>query len=324
MRIIFELLQCNLAGRNGILNGAMISRGINRLRTDKKKIALFVFLFLGFLLIGYWLPEGFDWKISFSQGNIPAIWTPWAGVVVRFLNFPLLVAITLTSVVVRTFRYSSSPLPAVLACVSLPTVWVLILGNLDGIVLLGLLLLPLGAPLVLLKPQIAAFSLLAKKRSMIAGAVWVAISFIIWGFWPLNFLVVSQPGWAEEWVQDITLFPYGILLAIPLLWWSRKDEDLLMLAGSFATPHLFPYHFLLIMPALGKMKTGWMLAAWALSWTPLLANWLGPTAWHFGNLFALVSWMGIYFSNQQQPSLSGSRSLITNLGAWNKQDIPKN
>jgi len=268
------------------------------LQNSIKPVVLISFLFLFFYLLGTRIPEGFDWKIFFSQGNIPALWTPWVGIVVKFINFPLLIAITLTSLVVRTYRYNPSPLPAILACVSLPTIWVCFIGNLDGIVLLGLLLLPLGAPLVLLKPQIAVFSLLAKKSYMIAGAVWFAISIAIWGLWPLNFLIVTNPGWLAEWKQDITLFPWGILLAVPLLWFSRKDEDLLMLAGSFATPHLFPYHFILVMPALGRMKTGWMLATWILSFSPLLANWLGDTAWHFGNLFAFVMWLGIYTSKK--------------------------
>lgn len=276
----------------------LFRRKINDIRNNWKVIVSFTFIFIAFYILALRIPEGFDWRNFFSQGKIPTLWTPWAGIVVKFLNSPLLIAITLTSVVVRSYHYNHSLWPVVLACVSLPTIWLVFLGNLDGIVLLGLLILPWGAPLVLLKPQIAAFSLLAKKSSLISGAVWFVISIIIWGFWPLNFLAITKPGWSTEWVQDITLFPWGLLIAIPLLWLSRKDEDLLMIAGSFATPHLFPYHFVLVMPALGKMNKRWMLAAWLLSWSPLLANWLGNPAWHFGNLFAFVMWCGIYFSHR--------------------------
>jgi hypothetical protein len=85
---------------------------------------------------------------------------------------------------------------------------------------------------------------------------------------------------------------------------------MLMAAGSFVTPHLFPYHFILVMPALARMKLGWMLAAWLLSWSPLLANWLGDEAWHFGNLFALVLWAGIYFGKKtkQNPPVQSTTS----------------
>lgn len=76
--------------------------------------------------------------------------------------------------------------------------------------------------------------------------------------------------------QDISLFPWGVLIAAPLMWFSRGDEDLLMAAGSFATPHLFPCHFIVLMPSLARMSRPWMLGTWLLCWTPLLANWLGP------------------------------------------------
>ena len=69
-----------------------------------------------------------------------------------------------------------------LAILSLPALWVLFMGNLDGLVLAGLLLLPWGVPLVLLNPQLASFSLLAKRSYIIAGIAWMLISFIIWGF----------------------------------------------------------------------------------------------------------------------------------------------
>lgn len=262
---------------------------------DKVKPYLaWTIVFSIFYMVGSFIPVGFDWRIFFSQGSLPSIWTPWTAVVIRLLNFPLLVALTLFAVVFRTYQNSKSPLPVFLAVLSLPTLWVLILGNLDGLVLIGLVVLPWGVPLVLMKPQLAAFVLLAKKSYLIFGLLWLIVSVIIWGPWPLHFLVVLEPDWNAEWVQDITLFPWGILLAIPLLWFSRGDEDLLMAAGSFATPHLFPYHFLILMPALGRMSRRWMVICWIISWSPLLANWLGTAAWHFGNLFVLLLWWGVY------------------------------
>ena len=52
--------------------------------------------------------------------------------------------------------------------------WVIFMGNLDGLVLVGLLILPWGVPLALMKPQVAAFALLAKKKTIIAGLSWGA------------------------------------------------------------------------------------------------------------------------------------------------------
>jgi len=253
-------------------------------------------VFVAFYILGVLIPEGFDWKMYFAKGLIHPVWTPWATIVIRYLNFPLVVAITLFCITLRTYQYQKSPFPVALAIISLPTLWVLFMGNLDGIVILGLLLLPWGAPLVLMKPQISAFAILAKRSHFLAGIIWVLISLIIWGLWPINFLQVLAPEWKVEWIQDISLFPWGILIAVPLLWLSRGDEDLLMAAGSFATPHLFPYHYILLMPALARMNKPWMFGTWIISWTPLLANWLGPQAWHFGNLLGVCIWCGIYYS----------------------------
>jgi hypothetical protein len=129
---------------------------------------------------------------------------------------------------------------------------------------------------------------------------WLLISFLIWGFWPLTWLPLLTNQWSVEWPQDIALFPWGLLIALPLMWFSRGDEDLLMAAGSFATPHLFPYHFIVLMPALARMRIPMMLLTWFISWTPLLSNWLGPWAWHFGNLMSVCFWAGIYF-NRKDP-----------------------
>lgn len=278
---------------------------IGKLIADRNKILAWAGLFGLYYLVGTLIPEGFDWVHYFSIGRLHPVWTPWTALVLPLLTFPLLVAITLMALTVRTFRYSRSPYPLALAILSLPTFWVLLLGNLDGLVLVGLLLLPWGAPLVLMKPQIAAFALLAKPKYLLAGAIWFGISLLVWGWWPLRFLAVLTPEWAELWNQDITLFPWGLLLALPLLWLSRGDQDLLMAAGSFATPHLFPYHFILLMPALARMNWKWMTLAWAVSWLPLSAQWLGDIGWRFGNVLGLVIWLGIYLSARSaQPSKS--------------------
>ena len=257
-------------------------------------VALFAFLYI----VSLFIPKGFDWIVYYSKGSLHPIWTPWTTVILKFLNWPLVVTITLFAIIFRTYQYNRSPLPIALAVLSLPTIWVLYMGNLDGVVLLGILLLPWGVPLAVMKPQLSAFALLANKKSILAGVIWGAISLAIWGLWPLNFTMVLSPGWKAEWVQDISLFPWGAIIAIPLLWFSRGDEDLLMAAGSFVTPHLFPYHFILLVPALGRMKPAWMVLTWLISWTPLISNWVGPIGWHMGNVLGACLWLGIYFSKK--------------------------
>lgn len=274
-------------------------KNLSYLPQNYRSILAWCGVFILFYIVGLLIPEGYDWKTFFSRDILPSFWTPWTPIIYRILKFPLLVALSLTAIVFRTFQYNRSPLPAILAVISLPTLWLLHLGNLDGLVLVGIILLPLGTPLVLMKPQLAIFSIFAKKTYLISAIVWLIISLIFWGFWPMNLMDALGPERNIEWPQDIALFPWGLLVALPLAWLSRGDEDLLMTAGSFITPYLIPYHFVILMPALGRMKPAWMISCWLLSWSPLIANWIGPLGWHMGNIFALVLWFGLYFGRNQ-------------------------
>jgi hypothetical protein len=192
--------------------------------TDKVKVRGWIRSFLILLVvficlyeIGKFTPEGFDWKNYFSKGRVSPIWTPWTVTILRFINWPFVFAITLMAIGLRSYKYNRSPVPIFFAIISLPTLWVLFMGNLDGLVMLGLILLPWGVPLVLMKPQVSAFALLANKRAFIAGMIWFLISVLIWGFWPLNFLGVLDPSWKVDWTQDIRLFPWGLIIALPLM-----------------------------------------------------------------------------------------------------------
>lgn len=272
--------------------------------TNYKKIGILVVLFSFLFLLGQFIPEGFDWRHYFSQGRVHPIWTPWTIWIVRLLipfGYPLVFALSALAIGIRAYRYNpKSPGKIALAFLSLPTLWVFFMGNLDGLTLLGLMILPWGLPLALMKPQVAAFALLAKRDSTLYAVGFVLLSFVIWGFWLRNLTMVLTPEWQTEWQQDIGLFPWGILLGLPLLWFSRGDEDLLMAAGSLITPHLFVYHFILLMPSLARMQWRWVLLTWFISWTPLLANWLGPQGWHLGNLMSLCFWFGIFLSNPRR------------------------
>jgi hypothetical protein len=271
-----------------------------------------VVLFVCCYLIGLFIPEGFDWKHFFSMHQFPGFWMPWSKLLVGWMSYPTVFALSMIGLGWRTWKYSHSPIPLVLTLVSLPMLWILHLGNYDCLVVLGLMLLPWGVPLALLKPQISAFALLANRKWFITGAVWGVLSILIWGFWPLTEYrtIIANPAWRAEWVQDISLFPWGLLPAIPLLWFSRGDEDLLMAAGSLATPHIFPYHFIVLMPSLGRMNKRWMILTWIFTWSPLMANYLGPGAWHLGNFASLCFWCGIYFNKKRassaRPVASGS------------------
>ncbi len=303
LRQDFKVWQSRMAHRRraflDLLTGRMtLERG--EAVTTVRQIGVLLIICAILYGVGQFMPIGFDWKCCFSTGQIPPLHVPWVAPTVRLLNPALIFVLTVLGIGLRVRKYRGSVWIMALALISLPTLWVLFLGNLDGLVVFGLAILPISVPLVLLKPQLAAFALLANRRWIVAGLVWAVISILIWGLWPLNLLSFGFGGqeWKAGWPQDITLFPWGVLIALPLLWLSRGDEDMLMAAGSFGTPHLFPYHFIVLMPALARMDRGWAILSWLLAWTPLLANYLGPAAWHFGNLTSVSLWLGLYFARR--------------------------
>ena len=257
-------------------------------------------IFIVLYIAGMFFPVGFDWEHFFGQGRYPEFWMPWTKAVVEFLDYPSIFALTILSLGWRVYRNKPSLrvlLAALFFTATSPiTLWMLHLGNVDGLAMFGLMILPLGVPLVLIKPQVAAFAMLAKRSSLIFAVVWLLLSFVIWGFWPVTWLKFFTPEWDMEWVQDIALFPWGLIPAAILMWFSQGDEDLLMAAGSLASPHLFLYHFIVLMPSLSRMRYLWMFAAWVGSFLFLLANWYGDWAWHLGNLMSFFFWFGIYFS----------------------------
>ncbi len=253
-----------------------------------------------YILVSF-VPVGFDWMYYFGPKILPPFWGPWAMPVLYVISPQTLSAVAILAAALRIRQMKGSLWRLPLVVISLPMLWLLFKSDVDGLALLGLVLLPWGAPLLLLKPQLGMFALLANRRNFLAGALWGVISVFIWGLWFARLQLASGAQWHIDWPQDITLFPWGILIALPLMWLGRGDEDMLMAAGSFATPHLFPYHFVLLMPALSRMNRLWAALTWLISFLPLLANYLGPDAWHFGNLIGLTIWLGLYWNRRKQP-----------------------
>ena len=225
------------------------------------------------------LPLAWDW-IHFFEGahNMPAFYPPWAGLVCRWLTWPLLIGATLSTYAIAVMRRARSVASAVAAFAVMPLWWTLFLGQLDGLALLGVLGLPWLVPLALIKPQIAGFAILAKRKSLILAVCFVLLSFAFWGFWPASMLAYHQD--AGLWPQDVALRLWGLPASILALWLVPGwNEDKLMLAGAFVTPALIPYNLLPLMPAIARLP-GWLAWIVALaSWLPVMSNWWGRAGW---------------------------------------------
>ena len=249
--------------------------------------------------VGIWLsPEGlmgYDWQHYFSSGQRTygtGYYPPWI-VLVAYLGWPILVGLTLAGLALALYQRKSTPIAAASACLTLPVFWVLFLGQVDGIALFGLTGLPWLIPLATIKPQVSYLACLANKRYFFALIIWLAISMAIWGLWPLDMLGIAEfSAWQQP--HDIHLWPWSLPIVLVMLWLSRGDVDMLMLAGTFAMPYLHPYHYLLVVPALARVAQGIAVLACAVAWQPLLANWYGDWCWYLGHLFPLILWGSLF------------------------------
>ena len=154
--------------------------------------------------------------------------------------------------------------------------------------------------MALLKPHLAAFALLARKRWAIAGAVFILATVLIWGPWPLRLFECNTD--PAQWPQDIALGLWGLPAFVGVAWWLlrpgnewlRRDPYWWMLAGAFVTPRLIPYNLLPLYPAAARLPWPWALAIAATSWLPFAANWVGDWGWYMGWVSVALLGVGMW------------------------------
>ena len=276
----------------------------------RAQIVLFMVLLAGFYYVGLLIPPngftGFDWVNFFSNGNIPPFYPPWTKYI-SLLSWPMMFGLSMAGIGVSIVKRARHPLSAIFALLSLPVFWTMFLGQIDGLVILGLLGLPWLTPLVLAKPQVAFGAFGARKSYILSGLIWIIISFIIWGFWPSTMVAGVERYFSEgRFAQDIGIGWLGVLISLPLAWFSRGDIDMLMIAGTFMTPRLIPYNMLPFIPAIARVKPRFAIIACLLSWLPFSANWLGPLGWWLGWAFVVWLWGGLAYSRYRHQITSVS------------------
>jgi hypothetical protein len=274
-------------------------------------LAGFALVFMG---AAYLIPPngfiGFDWVNHFGRGRVPTIYPPWTNYV-AYLTWPILVGLTFASVALAVLKRALHRSSAIFALLTLPLFWTVFLGQLEGLVVLGLLGLPWLAPLALLKPQVSLFAFAARRSYLVAVAIVLALSVLVWGPWPLRMFAIQEYYPGGRYVQDIALGWWGLPLALPLLWWSRGDMDMLMTGGVFATLHLLPYNLLPIVPAIARLPPRAAALACIFSWLPFLANWIGPAGWWLGWIFVVWLWL----------NMAAVRYPQSRLGVWLKRSV---
>jgi hypothetical protein len=269
----------------------------------KAGILLFILLTLIFSLAGSMIPGdglfGFDWNHFWGIQRIPPFYPPWTSLAIRYLTYPLLIGITLSAFSIATLQRAIHPVSAAAAFFSLPLLWTIFLGQLEGFALLGSIALPWLVPFALIKPQIQFFGLGARRSYILAFLVFMILSIIIWGNWPERMLAVESFYGEGRYPQNIGLGWWGLPFFLLTIWFSRGDMDMLMACGAFISPHIIFYNLLPLTPAIARLKPRAAIVALVLSFLTLSSNWLGPYGWWLG--WGFVPWVWINLAAQRYP-----------------------
>lgn len=249
-------------------------------------------------LVGRLPMLGWDWFFFFNENNLSyniaspsSAYPPFAKFFLSLLTWmewrqslALLNSITLVTIAVATWQCGGRYGSIGLALLTPPLYFLLWIGHPDGLVLLGVVT---GfIPLVLIKPQVAGWSLLKNRASVFWTTVLLVVSLVIWGLWPLNMLKapMAHPaafGWA------VTGWPIAVL-GFVLLIGAGTDIYRLMAAGCLLSPHLIPYHLAVLVPAIGKVRGYCQILMWASSFLLILGLGLGGWAKYLNFVFPIA------------------------------------
>lgn len=285
---------------------------------------------------------GHDWVAYFAVAPDPVFpqqpnpsYPPWVlSIVLRPLTelpprtgLALVNGLTLACLTLLTYRLARVQFPdqrvsavvGVLLTALNPLVWMLMwLGTVDSLMLLGLAALPFGVPLLLLKFHISGWALLGSRRDMLWGVGLGIVSLLIWGLWPMGILSAynrpDQPpphpllmGWQ-------TTGPLFVLPGLILFLLCDRDPLRLIAAGTFITPYIMPYHFSILLPALGRLR-GWrQVLLWFISL--LLPVTSGLTSLELKRacfLFPLLVWLLLAPSLRPHDLLHNPDSILNRL-----------
>lgn len=236
---------------------------------------------------------GFDWVHYFSNLHIPSAYMPWTRYFIQFLTYPVLIGMTLAAFALTAYCRSAHPLSMAASFLCLPLLWVIFLGQIDGLILVGFLWMPWLMPLAMLKPQVALFSFGARRSWLLAFILVLTLTLLIWGNWPAVMFDVNSTFAEGRYPQNIGLGWYGLPFFLATVWFSRGDMDMLMASGAFISPYMMFYNLLPLTPAVARLRPGAALIALLLSFLPLSANWLGDKGWWLGWFFPAWLWLNL-------------------------------
>ena len=240
------------------------------------------------------LPGGDDWEV-FNQAarnvlrgspiyGVPVYQgfyyynAPWLAVLITPLTllpsrfgWGILSAASFTLPLLVARRWMSGLPKAVFVLTSPPMFYILLHGQVDALVLAGVLLPRAYWGLVALtKPQVGIGLLLGGQkeslRLFIITALVLLISFLWFGFWPLE--IMRQPAPVGEHNIWLGLWPFQVAVGIGIAFFgiNRKDERFLLTASPFFLPYAATSSLLGPWIVLCSTLKSWQVGVVSLAW----------------------------------------------------------
>lgn len=263
-------------------------------------LAVLVALILAFALLP--IPGGIDWETFY--GAAQRIWTgqpiygemvswhshfynpPWVAVILAPLGllpfdwgWAVVSAATLLLVAAVMRRWRGGTIRLILALLSPPVLYIILHGEIDGLVLAGVLLPREWWVLAALtKPQVTLGLLFGIPRSrwLPAAAITAAVlivSLLWFGNWPLALIRQPRPLLEQSWNLWMGLWPFQVPVGVMLilLGLSRQDERLLLAASPFLSPYATTSSLLGPFIAVLLFLKDWQAAVVWFSWWAAVA-----------------------------------------------------
>lgn len=248
-----------------------------------------------------------DWLYTYAPAAL-AVWhgespysisiffaAPWASlplIPIALLPYALgrwcLLFIGLSAFAFTAYRLGAKPFTLCLFLLSFPVLSDIVNGNIEWMPMLGFVLPPqIGLIFVMIKPQVGiGFAIYTFVEAWRAGGIrQVArifspliavflVSFALYGFWPLHLLgtlKMAQQYSATGLHYNLSLWPFGLLLGLPLIVKSilDKNQRLSIASGPFLSPYALLATYATALLFLID-KPLFFFFAWLITWLPVV------------------------------------------------------
>ena len=243
--------------------------------------------------VEYFLPAARLMVAGESPYNVEGFYNPpWAlYAVIPFMWLPEHVAqaaflsTAMVAMALAMYDLGVGTLESVAIMLSVPAISTIVHGNLEWVVLLGVVLPPgIGAFFVMAKPQIGIgvlaywiidefkeFGIRGAVRAVLPITVVSLLFFVAYGFWPGHMLKAPIRSTASG--ANAALFPWLVPVGVLTLSWAlrRKQVKDSLLVGPCFSPHLMASSWLGAFVALSDNRV-YLLVAVILSWIAVVAK----------------------------------------------------